>query len=147
MMSQRRYPETPIPSVAAVVVGSRGILLKRRNKPPYKGLWNILSGVIKTGETQEEAIVREVREETGINTDVIRFVDTTDVIITDSDDRIEYHFIVNVYLLRASADDVHLVDGMANIRWFHPNSIPGEDMPASVSKALQTIKEQLLQVM
>ncbi|MHA2162889.1 MAG: NUDIX domain-containing protein [Candidatus Thorarchaeota archaeon] len=146
-MSQRRYPEAPIPSVAAVVIGSKGILLKRRNKPPYKGLWNILSGVIKTGETQEESIVREVKEETGMNADVIRFVDTADVIITDSDDRIEYHYMTNVYLLRASTDDVHLIDETANIRWFHPNSIPVEDMPASVSRALQTIKEQLLQVM
>jgi ADP-ribose pyrophosphatase YjhB (NUDIX family) len=146
-MKQRRYPETPIPSVAAVVVGPEGILLKRRDKPPYKGMWNILSGVIKTGETQEEAIVREVREETGLNTDVIRFVDTSDVIITDSDSRVEYHFIVNVYLLRASKDDVHLVNGTTDTRWFQPDSIPVEDMPADVSKALWTIKEQLLQIM
>ncbi|MFX1416025.1 MAG: NUDIX hydrolase [Promethearchaeota archaeon] len=146
-MSQRRYPETPIPSVAAVVVGPKGILLKRREKPPYKGLWNILSGVIETGETQEEAIAREVREETGVNADVIRFVDTSDLIITDPDGRVEYHFVVNVYLLRASSDDVPLVDGTADIRWFHPNSLPVEDMQDSVSRALQAMKEQLLQLM
>ncbi|MFQ5832970.1 MAG: NUDIX domain-containing protein [Candidatus Thorarchaeota archaeon] len=147
MMSRRRYPETPIPSIAAVVVGPKGILLKRRDKPPYKGLWNILSGVIKTGETQEEAVVREVREETGLNADVIRFLDTSDVITTDSDGKVEYHFMVNVYLLRVSSDSGHLVDGTAGIRWFHPESIPAEDMPGDVSRALQAIKEQLLQVM
>ena len=141
MMSLRRYPETPIPSVAAVVVGPKGALLKRRDKPPYKGLWNILSGVIKTGETQKEAIVREVREETGINADVIRFVDTSDVIITDSDGRVEYHFTVNVYLLQASSHDMHFPEGNADIRWFHPDSIPIEDMPVDVSKALQAMRD------
>jgi ADP-ribose pyrophosphatase YjhB (NUDIX family) len=88
-----------------------------------------------------------VREETGLNTDVIRFVDTSDVIITDSDGGVEYHFMVNVYLLRASSEDMHLVDGTAGIGWFHPDSIPVEDMPVDVSKSLKTMKEQLLQIM
>ena len=88
-MQERVYPTVPIPAVGAIVVGLKGILLQRRSKPPYEGLWNILSGVIRTGETQEEAIVREVREETGLNTDVVRFVDTSDVIVIDSDGQVD----------------------------------------------------------
>ena len=66
-MNHRRYPENPIPTVAAVVVSSKGILLMKRDTPPYNSLWNIPSGVIKVGETQEEAIIREVIEESGLN--------------------------------------------------------------------------------
>lgn len=146
-MSQRRYPENPIPSVAAVVVSSMGILLMRRNKPPYNSLWNIPSGAIKVGETQEVAVIREVIEESGINCHVIKFLDTSDVIITDSNDLVEYHFIVNVYLLKASTNEIHSTDEGADMRWFHPCSIPIEDMPPGVSRSLRGMEEQLLELM
>jgi len=146
-MNQRRYPENPIPSVAAVVVSSKGILLMKRNKPPYNSLWNIPSGVIKVGETQEEAVTREVIEESGMKCHVIKFLDTSDVIITDSNNLIEYHFIVNVYLLKSSTNEIHSTDEGADLRWFHPSSIPIEDMPPGVSKSLGRMKEQLLELM
>ncbi len=147
MIGSRRYPKTPIPSVAAVVVSSRGILLKRRSKPPFEGFWNILSGVIEVGESQEEAIVREVREEAGVDCQIIRFLDTFDLIITDPEGRVEYHFVVNVYLLQASTDKTHNNDKTVNIRWFHPGSMPVDEMPEPVSSALKRIDAQLLKLM
>ncbi|CAD7775390.1 NUDIX domain protein [Candidatus Methanoperedenaceae archaeon GB50] len=41
------------------------LLIKRKN-PPGEGEWNIPGGLVKVGETLEQAIVREVEEETGI---------------------------------------------------------------------------------
>jgi ADP-ribose pyrophosphatase YjhB (NUDIX family) len=144
-MLQRKYPEIPIPSVGAIIVGTKGILLVKRDKPPYKGLWNIVSGVINVGETQEEAVTREVREETGIEGEVMRFVETGDVIVKDNHGRMEYHFMVNVYLFRALSENSDIMT--LDTAWFHPQSLPAEDMVDSVYKALRGLGNQLLKIM
>ncbi len=43
-MSKRRYPCFPIPGVGAIVIGSKGVILVRRDKDPGKGLWSIPGG-------------------------------------------------------------------------------------------------------
>jgi 8-oxo-dGTP diphosphatase len=147
MMNSRRYPESPIAAVAGVVVSAKGLLLMRRTRPPYEGLWNIISGAIKVGETQQEAIVREVREESGLDSQVLRFLDISDLIVRDSQLRIEYHYVVNVYLLLTSSHEIDSLDETLDIRWFNPGSIPADEMPADVSQALQELQDQLLQLM
>jgi 8-oxo-dGTP pyrophosphatase MutT (NUDIX family) len=54
----------PSPVVAAIVTSSRGVLIGRRNdgKPP----WTFIAGEIEPGESQADAAVREVKEETGL---------------------------------------------------------------------------------
>ncbi|MHA2004831.1 MAG: NUDIX domain-containing protein, partial [Candidatus Thorarchaeota archaeon] len=65
-MTSRRYPKYPIPGVGGIVVGPEGILLVVRDKEPAKGRLSFPGGGVDVGETQEQAVVREVREETGI---------------------------------------------------------------------------------
>ncbi|MHA2353905.1 MAG: NUDIX domain-containing protein [Candidatus Thorarchaeota archaeon] len=146
MKAARRFPKHPIPSVAAVVVSSKGILLKKRSKPPFEGLWNIISGVIEVGETQEEALMREVKEEAGINCRVVRWVDTYDLILTDQDDRVEYHYLVNVYLLEVLIGESKVIE-TENVRWFHPSSLPVDEMPVSVAERLEALSPRLLERM
>lgn len=145
MKGARRYPKAPIPSVAAVVLSSERILLKRRSKPPYEGKWNILTEVIEVGETQEEALVREVKEETGVECKVIRFLDTYDLILIDQDKRIEYHYLVNVYLLQALKGESSKITDTENIRWFHLSALPVDEIPVSVAERLKALTPQLLE--
>jgi 8-oxo-dGTP diphosphatase len=57
-----------IPCAGAVVKDDAGrMLLILRGHDPGKGLWSIPGGRIEPGETGEEAVVREVREETGLD--------------------------------------------------------------------------------
>ncbi|MFW9913281.1 MAG: NUDIX hydrolase [Candidatus Thorarchaeota archaeon] len=146
-MSQRRFPTYPIPSVGAVIVGAKGVLLIKREKPPFMDLWNIPTGVINVGETQKEAVLREVREETGIVGEVLRFVDTGDVIIKNPDKHVEYHFVVNVYLVNAASQELDTDTSASEIAWFSPNSLPSEDMVDSVYEALREMEKQLLMIM
>jgi ADP-ribose pyrophosphatase YjhB (NUDIX family) len=56
-----------IPCVGAVIKDDAGrLLLIKRGHEPGKGLWSIPGGRIEAGETDAAALVREVREETGL---------------------------------------------------------------------------------
>jgi ADP-ribose pyrophosphatase YjhB (NUDIX family) len=57
--------------VGAVVVGSDGrLLLVRRANAPGRGLWSLPGGRVEPGETDEQAVAREVAEETGLRVSV-----------------------------------------------------------------------------
>jgi len=58
---------TRVPCVGAVIRDEAGrILLIKRGHEPGKGLWSVPGGRIESGETDEQAVIREVREETGL---------------------------------------------------------------------------------
>ena len=66
-MSIRADRVERVPCVGAVVRDEQGrLLLVRRANEPGRGLWSIPGGRVDPGETAEEAVVREVAEETGL---------------------------------------------------------------------------------
>jgi ADP-ribose pyrophosphatase YjhB (NUDIX family) len=67
-MSSPSDPALPVvPCVGAVVHDAAGrLLLIRRGREPSRGLWSVPGGRVEPGETNEQAVEREVREETGL---------------------------------------------------------------------------------
>ena len=68
--SERLYPHRPLVGVGAVVWDGGRVLLERRGQPPAQGWWSLPGGLIELGETAEDAVRREVREECGIEVEV-----------------------------------------------------------------------------
>jgi ADP-ribose pyrophosphatase YjhB (NUDIX family) len=61
-------PTRRVPCVGAVVHDAAGrLLLIQRGHDPHRGLWSLPGGRIEAGESPEQAVVREVREETGLD--------------------------------------------------------------------------------
>jgi 8-oxo-dGTP diphosphatase len=59
--------DRPTVAVGAVIARSDGrVLLVRRGRPPLAGSWSLPGGRLEAGETLEQAVIREVREETGL---------------------------------------------------------------------------------
>jgi 8-oxo-dGTP diphosphatase len=68
-----------VPCVGAVILDPDGrLLLIRRSHPPAEGAWSIPGGRVEPGESDTEALAREVLEETGLAVTVGRLVGTVD---------------------------------------------------------------------
>ena len=80
-----------------ILRGSR-VLLIERGRQPLKGFWSIPGGVVETGETLEEAVRREVLEETGLSVKPLRLVEVFERITRDRGGRAEYHYVLLDYL-------------------------------------------------
>lgn len=59
-------PPTPSVCVGAVAVDDGRLLLVRRRNEPGLGSWSVPGGRVEPGETVQEAVVRELLEETGV---------------------------------------------------------------------------------
>ena len=145
-MQGRTYPTVPIPAIGAIVAGSRGLLLVLREKDPAKGLWSFPGGIIKTGETQREALLREVLEETGIQIDILEMITVGDVILHDSDGNVEYHYIWILYLAKALSDDIHYESPELETRWFQLNELPSDIMPPEVLDLILSMSERIKEI-
>ena len=79
----RRYPSRPFVGVGAVVWRDHEALLAQRGKPPRQGQRSIPGGIQQVGETVFAAAKREVREETGLEGNIIDGIAVVDSILPD----------------------------------------------------------------
>lgn len=121
--SDRLYPALPLVGVGAVVWDGRRVLLERRAKPPSQGVWSLPGGLIEVGETAEEALQREVREECGINVEVGPLLGLFQPIQRDEDGRVRYHFVVVDFLAYYRSGALQAGDDAAELRWVEPEEL------------------------
>ena len=118
------------PSVAAaalVLDGAGRVLLVRRAKEPSAGLLGVPGGFIDVGETAEDGLRREVREEVGLELDRIRFLMSYPNV---------YHYrdvsypVVDLYFtaLALAPESARPLDAVAGIEWHLPADIPDAEI-------------------
>jgi 8-oxo-dGTP diphosphatase len=118
--SARLYPTRPLVGVGAVVWDGSRVLLERRGQPPAQGAWSLPGGLIEIGETVEEAVRREVREECGIEVMVGPLLGVFEPIHRDPDGRVRYHFVVLDFLARYRNGSIRAGDDAAELCWVCP---------------------------
>ena len=114
---KRDYPDRPLLGVGAVIVRNEQVLVVRRANPPLKGEWSIPGGLVETGETTREALVREIREETGLTVEPVEFIEVFERILHDADSRVQYHFVVIDYLCRIISGESCPGSDVSEMRW------------------------------
>ncbi len=103
------------------------LLLIKRDREPAKGKWSLPGGRVEAGESLREALVREVREETGIDVDVDGLIGVAERIVRDDGGAIEYHYVILDYVCNARSTELKAGDDAADARWVPVGELP--DLP------------------
>jgi len=117
MSDTREYPGAPVVGVGAIVFQDEKVLLVRRGREPLKGEWSLPGGRLELGEHLEAAVVREVREETGLEVRVVRHAETLERIFRE-EERVRYHYVLVDFLCVVIGGELLCGDDAADAAWF-----------------------------
>lgn len=113
----RRYPPRPILGVGALIFENDSILLVERGREPLKGLWSLPGGAVEVGEKLDDAIRREVLEETGLVVDPVRVFEIFERIMRDEQGRPEYHYVLIDYVCTVTGGALAPEDDVSGAAW------------------------------
>jgi 8-oxo-dGTP diphosphatase len=116
----RSYPDRPYLAVSAAIVRAGKILVVRRARPPTHGLFTLPGGVVEVGETLAEAVIREVREETGLTIEPVALAGFRETVVRDARDRVERHFVILCFAARWQAGEPVLNEELSEAFWLAP---------------------------
>jgi ADP-ribose pyrophosphatase YjhB (NUDIX family) len=113
---QREYPEQPLVGVGAVIVDRGRVLLIRRGSEPLKGQWSLPGGLLELGESLHQGVIREVREETGLEVEPLELVELLDRVHRQGE-RVQYHYVIADYLCRLTGGELRAASDADAARW------------------------------
>ncbi|HEC82236.1 MAG TPA: NUDIX hydrolase [Thermoplasmatales archaeon] len=107
-------------TVDGLVIKDNSILLIKRKNEPFKNMWALPGGFVNYGETVEDAVKREVKEETGLDTDITELFG----VYSDPNRDPRGHTISVVFILKPENGEVKGGDDAADARYFPLNVVP-----------------------
>ena len=119
----RSYPTRPYLAVSAAIFRDGSVLIVRRARPPAHGLYTLPGGGVELGETLEQAVVREVREETALEVEPVALAGYREAIARDAEGRVERHFVILPFAARWVGGEVSLNEELAEAHWLAPSEI------------------------
>jgi NAD+ diphosphatase len=134
--------QNPKPTVDVVIVADGRILLGRRAHEPRKGEWDIVGGFIDAAETSEDAVIREVFEETGLRVRITDYLGSMpDVYGERSIPTLSFCYIVEIVEGTPRAGD-----DIEKVQWFAPAELPAtlafEHQPRILALAVRRMRER-----
>ncbi len=106
-------------AVDCVIVKDGKVLLVKRDHEPFKGYWVLPGGHVEKGETIRDAAVREMREELGLNVEVVETIG-----VFDDPDRDPRGLISVAVLAFPKGERIHLNEEASEYRWFPLDELP-----------------------
>jgi mutator protein MutT len=120
------FPDRPYLAVSAAIIREGRVLIARRAKGASTGAFTLPGGVVEAGETLHQAIIREVREETGIAVEPIALAGQREFITRDADGRVSRHFVILCFACRwLAGEGTPLLEELSELRWLEPSEISG----------------------
>jgi 8-oxo-dGTP diphosphatase len=108
----------PVLGVGAVIWNDkREVILIRRGKPPRENQWSIPGGHVEWGESVRDALLREVREETGLTVEIAGLIDVVDLLTRHDGGDVVRHYVLIDFAARLLGGELGAGSDAAEARW------------------------------
>src|SRR3712207_1213905 len=98
--NDRLYPARPFLAASIAVLRDGRVLVAARGRGAMAGRYSLPGGIVEPGETLAEAALRELREEVGVEAEMLGFIAPVEVIERDPAGAIRRHFVVCAHAAR-----------------------------------------------
>jgi ADP-ribose pyrophosphatase YjhB (NUDIX family) len=117
MTDSRDYPARPILAASAAVWRDGKVLLGARRNPPFDKVFSLPGGLVETGESLEQAALREVEEETGVRAEIVAFNGWREVIARDDDGKVKRHYVIASFAARWVSGEGEAGEELGQVIW------------------------------
>ena len=139
----RQYPKRPVVGVGAVILNGDKILLEKRKNMPSKGKWSVPGGLVELGESVENAVIREVKEETGLDVYEPRLVDVVTYVSMGERGAVMYHYVIIDYLVNVKGGNAKAASDAAALKWVPFNEVEEYDLTESFRQFFRRNRQKL----
>jgi len=133
-----KKPKSPILTVDGILLEKGKVLLVKRSIPPFFGFWVLPGGHVDYGETVENAIKREMKEELGVPVKIKELFG----VYSDPTRDPRYHTVSVVYLLEKTSGKIRLNREASEFRYFSLKNLP-KKIGFDHRKVLTDLKKKL----
>jgi len=112
--------KTPRITIDGIIIKDQKILLVKRKNDPFKDKWALPGGFVEYGEKTEDAVIREVLEETGLRTKITQLAG----VYSDPNRDPRGHTITIVYMLDIIGGELKAGDDASDIKFFNVKELP-----------------------
>ena len=140
---RKEYPERPVVGVGAIILEGGKILLEKRKSTPGEGKWAVPGGLVELGETVEQTVIREVKEETGLDVASPQLVDVVDYISLDEKGAVKYHFIILDYFVTVKGGELKAASDADELRWVPIGEVEQYDLTESFRRFFKQNRQKL----
>lgn len=140
---KRLYPEQPVVGVGAVLVKNGSIVLIKRGNEPSKGKWTIPGGLVELAETPEQAVVREAKEEVGIEAENPILMDVVSNVDYDEQGKVKYHYIIIDYFVHVKGGCLQAASDAEELKLVDFDEVENYNLTASFRLFFRNNREKL----